>query len=111
MTDQELAAVLKASGERWRMRDGVPTPAPAPVTELPPAQLPPSSRDPRVPPPGTVLRRAVDDTEHAVTATPHGFEYAGEHFKSLSAIAFRITGKRWNGYLFFGLSKRKKGQE
>jgi len=34
-----------------------------------------------------------------------GFEYGGERFASLSAIAKKITGTKWNGLLFFGLTK------
>jgi hypothetical protein len=32
-----------------------------------------------------------------------GFEYDGETYKSLSAIARVITGTSWNGWTFFGL--------
>ena len=32
-----------------------------------------------------------------------GYEYAGQPYKSLSAIARAITGTRWNGRVFFGL--------
>ncbi len=32
-----------------------------------------------------------------------GFEYDGTLYKSLSAIARRITGTAWSGPLFFGL--------
>jgi hypothetical protein len=54
--------------------------------------------------PGTVLTRIYDDIEHRVLV--HGgndFEYQGQRFKSLSAIAGRITGSHWSGPLFFGL--------
>jgi hypothetical protein len=36
-----------------------------------------------------------------------GFEYDGEHYRSLSVIAERITGAHWSGPRFFGLTKRK----
>ncbi len=64
-------------------------------------------RDPRLPQPGTVLRRAHDGVEHAVTVLEEGFEYQGERFKSLSLVASRIAGTRWNGYGFFGLLQKE----
>jgi hypothetical protein len=45
---------------------------------------------------------------HTVIVLGHGFEYDGQHWKSLSAIARAITGTNWNGPLFFGLAKRRK---
>ena len=35
---------------------------------------------------------------------PAGFEYEGEVYKSLSAVAKKITGSHCNGYLFFRLT-------
>lgn len=64
-------------------------------------------RDPRLPPPGTVLRRTHGGVEHEVTILDEGFEYRGERFKSLSVVASRIAGTRWNGYGFFGLLTRE----
>jgi hypothetical protein len=60
-------------------------------------------RDPRLPSAGTVLRRTFGGAEHTVTVLADGFEYRGESFKSLSVIARKITGTRWNGFAFFGL--------
>ena len=96
--------------ERWRMRSGLPTPpAEPPVVVTAPQPLVP--RDPRIPPLGSVLRRAFGGKQHDVTVLADGFEYAGEHFKTLSAVAMRITGTRWNGFLFFGLTKRRSSSE
>jgi hypothetical protein len=39
------------------------------------------------------------------TVLPLGFEYEGEKYKSLSAIAKKITGSHCNGYHFFRLTK------
>ena len=36
-----------------------------------------------------------------------GFEFEGEIFKSLSAVAKRVTGQHVNGYLFFHLKGAK----
>ncbi|MDL1951780.1 DUF2924 domain-containing protein, partial [Acidobacteria bacterium ACD] len=63
--------------------------------------LAPPARDPRLPSPGTVLTRLHRGVEHRVTVLADGFEYRGERYRSLSAIARRITGTPWNGFLFF----------
>ncbi|MFL6450666.1 MAG: DUF2924 domain-containing protein [Bryobacteraceae bacterium] len=34
-----------------------------------------------------------------------GFGYREQVYGSLSQVAHRITGTRWNGYAFFGLRK------
>jgi Protein of unknown function (DUF2924) len=59
--------------------------------------------DSRLPPPGNVLTREYQGRTIVVTVLEKGFEYEGEIFKSLSAVAREITGTRWNGYLFFNL--------
>lgn len=63
-------------------------------------------RDERVPPPGAVLVRVFKGREHRVTVRANGFEYAGDVYRSLSAVAHAISGSHWNGYHFFGLGKR-----
>lgn len=67
-----------------------------------------STRDPRLPIPGTVLSRTYKGTDYRVTVLKDGFEYEGRLYKSLTAIADEITGTHWNGHLFFGLAKTKK---
>ena len=62
-------------------------------------------RDPRLPAPGSVLRRRIAGVDHSVTVLPEGFEYRGEFYESLSTIATRITGVRWNGFRFFKIAK------
>ena len=59
---------------------------------------------PGMPMPGTVLRRDYKGRTILVTVLEKGFEFEGESFRSLSAIAKHITGSHWNGRLFFGLS-------
>jgi len=54
------------------------------------------------PVPGTLLIREWKGGRHEVTALENGFEYCGRRFRSLSAVAFHITGTKWNGPLFFG---------
>ena len=68
----------------------------------------PIHRDERVPPPGTVLTRQFKGRVHRVAILPHGFEYDGEVYRSLSAVAHTITGSHWNGMLFFGLTKNRR---
>ena len=68
----------------------------------------PSSADgrDRLPIPGTVLTRAYRGKHVAVTVLADGtFEFEGQTYRSLSAIAKAVTGSHWNGYLFFGLTK------
>ena len=60
-------------------------------------------RDPLRIKPGTRLIRQWEGQTHHVTVGEAGFEYNGERYKSLSAIARLITGTRWSGPLFFGL--------
>ena len=62
------------------------------------------SHDRRLPMPGTVLQREYHGQTVTVTVLDTGFEYAGQVFTSLSAVARAITGTRWNGYLFFGIA-------
>lgn len=59
--------------------------------------------------PGSELVRVWNEQTHRVTVLAKGFAYQGEIFTSLSEIANRITGTRWNGPKFFGL--RTTGKE
>lgn len=54
---------------------------------------------------GTRIERIYKGKAHSLLVTPQGFEYQGKIYKSLSKIANEITGKRWNGWVFFGLKK------
>jgi hypothetical protein len=66
------------------------------------------NRDPRLPPTGTVVERVYQGQIIRVTVLANGFEYHGKHYDSLSAIAYRVTGTRWNGFHFFGLKQEWK---
>ncbi len=66
--------------------------------------------DPRNPVVGTKLIREWDGVAHTVTVLKDGFDWQGRRYKSLSAVARAITGTRWNGYRFFGLRERKRGE-
>ena len=66
-------------------------------------------RDSRLPQPGSFLRRAYRGREVVVKVLDQGFEYEAKQYRSLSAIARQVTGTRWNGLLFFGLTERRNG--
>ena len=66
--------------------------------------------DPRNPVVGTKLIRDWDGIAHTVTVQKDGFDWQGRRYKSLSSVARAITGTRWNGYRFFGLRERKRGE-
>jgi hypothetical protein len=66
--------------------------------------------DPRNPIIGTRLVRGWNGTEHTVTVMKDGFDWQGQRFKSLSAVAKTITGTSWNGYRFFGLRQAEGGR-
>lgn len=60
---------------------------------------------------GTRLAREWEGVRHDVTVVPEGgFLYEGERHRSLSEIARKITGVRWNGPRFFGLRQQEAGQ-
>jgi len=63
------------------------------------------SRDNRLPAAGTLLTRDFKGRTYVVKVLDDGFEYEGRQYRSLSAIAGEITGTRWNGFLFFGLTR------
>ena len=64
-------------------------------------------RDWRLPAPGTLLTRRLEGRQIVVKVLGDGFEYESRRYRSLSAIAREVTGTRWNGLLFFGLTERR----
>ena len=55
---------------------------------------------------GTTLVRQWRGHTHTVLVHNDGFEHAGQRYRSLTAIAERITEAHWSGPRFFGLTKR-----
>src|SRR5215469_1468625 len=53
--------------------------------------------------PGTRLLREWRGRSHEVLVLDDGFSWQATHYRSLSAIARKITGTPWSGPLFFGL--------
>ena len=56
---------------------------------------------------GTRLVRDYQGVQHTITVLTDGYEWQGRPYQSLSAIARAITGTRWNGWTFFGLTNRR----
>ena len=52
---------------------------------------------------GTLLTREWDGHLQRVMVLPDGFSWNSKTYRSLSKIAFAMTGTRWNGPRFFGL--------
>jgi hypothetical protein len=57
---------------------------------------------------GTTLVRQWRGHTHTVLVHNDGFEHAGQRYRSLTAIAERITEAHWSGPRFFGLTKRTR---
>jgi len=66
--------------------------------------------DRRLPMPGSVITREYKGRTLQVRVQKQGFEFEGETYKSLSAVAKAITGSHCNGYLFFRLLKNGGGR-
>jgi hypothetical protein len=59
---------------------------------------------------GTKIIREWKGQLHEVEVTAEGYLHNGELYKSLSPIAFRITGTKWSGPAFFGTKPREAGR-
>jgi len=59
--------------------------------------------------PGTRLMREWRGQSHEVLVLDAGFSWQGTRYRSLSAIARKITGTAWSGPLFFGLRSNRSG--
>ena len=57
--------------------------------------------DPRLPMAGTILTRDYKGQTLQVEVLAEGFAYAGQTYKSLSAVAKAVTGAHCNGFHFF----------
>jgi Protein of unknown function (DUF2924) len=57
---------------------------------------------------GTVLVREWDGRSQRVTVLDEGFAWNGATYRSLTEVAFAITGTRWSGPRFFGLRGQEK---
>lgn len=59
--------------------------------------------------PGTWLSRTWRGEVHEVVILEGSYEYRGTRYRSLSAIARKITGAAWSGPRFFGLHSPRLG--
>ncbi|QDU23747.1 DUF2924 domain-containing protein [Urbifossiella limnaea] len=84
------------------LRLSAPKEQPEPTSTATPI---PAVHDPRLPGVGTVLTRRYKGGEVRVKIAADGFEYAGERYGSLSAVAKAVTGTHTNGFLFFRLTR------
>jgi hypothetical protein len=57
--------------------------------------------------PGTRLMREWQGRRYDVLVLDDGFSWQGTRYRSLSAIARKITGTAWSGPLFFGLKPNR----
>ncbi|MGC9455235.1 MAG: DUF2924 domain-containing protein [Phycisphaerae bacterium] len=62
-----------------------------------------SRADPRLPAPGTALTRVYKGRTLQVVVLDDGFEFEGQRFPTISAVAKAITGSHVSGFRFFGL--------
>lgn len=67
------------------------------------------SADPRLPAPGSAIVRHYKGRRHRVVylADGSGFEYEGNRYRTLSAVAKRISGSHVNGFRFFRLGVQR----
>ena len=61
--------------------------------------------DNRLPIPGSSITKRYKDRLLEVSVLGDGFEFDGEYYKTLSAVAKHISGSHCNGYHFFGLRR------
>lgn len=54
---------------------------------------------------GSKMVRSYQGTKYEVEIIPLGYLYRHKTYKSLSGVAKAITGKSWNGNVFFGVKK------
>ena len=88
----DLAAPMRRRAAEYAAKFGADrkfTPTPGPVLK-----------------PGSSLIREWKGVRHEVAVTAKGFAYRGDPYRSLSQVAQRITGTKWNGLVFFGLKPR-----
>jgi hypothetical protein len=63
----------------------------------------PFMRDKRLPIPGTIIHKKYKGQDIHVKVLDKGFEYKDKYYRSLTAIAYELSGAHWNGFSFFNL--------
>ncbi|HMQ17453.1 MAG TPA: DUF2924 domain-containing protein, partial [Phycisphaerae bacterium] len=85
-------------------RGGISANPVAPATRT---DAPSRPSDPRLPPVGAAITRKYKGRMLTVTVLADGFEYAGERYPSLTAVAKMITGSHMNGFRFFQIEGKQ----
>ena len=89
--------------------DGLqPRKPPHTATQASPQPVSRPVRDMRLPTPGTVILRKYKGRDLRLVVRDDGFELDGAMFRSLSEAARAVTGSKWNGRLFWGLTQRSR---
>ena len=57
---------------------------------------------------GTKLVKTYQGKEYSVVVSTSGFQLEGKFYKSLSAVAYQITGKKISGRFFFKLGNKNE---
>jgi hypothetical protein len=111
----EIRELARGIARNSPLRNRVTTNANKRRAGLPPEQTAVATiepdRDPRLPMPGGWIMKQYKGQTHVVQVLDDGrFAYGDRRYTSLSAIAQEITGTKWNGLLFFGLTEKKNGR-
>jgi hypothetical protein len=102
-TRQRAAALADDAQVRVTPPRGSLVPEPSATT----SSLSAAPCDSRLPAPGNCLVRKYKGQTIRVLILPEGFEYAGERYRSLSAVAKVVSGSHVNGFRFFKLGGDK----
>jgi hypothetical protein len=89
----------KQPAAKPRQKPAAKSAAPAKATARP--------RDPNAPAVGSTLKRSFKGNDIAVKVTADGYQFDGQTFGSLTAVARRITGYAISGPVFFKLVEPK----
>ena len=106
----EQTDLFKRIDENLKKRNASTTLPESPVArprERRPATRIPKLRDPRLPAPGSLLILKRGRETVRVTVLDSGFEYAGQKYRSLTAVGRAVAGRPVNAFDFFGLESRE----
>lgn len=94
---EELAddADVRLTPPRWATVANQERPVGSSVVRVPVA------KDSRLPAAGSQITRKYKGRTITVTVLADGFEYLGDRYRSLTAVAKAITGSHMNGFRFF----------
>lgn len=94
LADDAEVRVTPPRGSTVSVPVAIPTPSP---------DSPEAVGDSRLPAPGNFVVRKYKGQNIRVLVLSDGFEYEGQRFRSLSAIAKLVSGSHVNGFRFFKL--------